>query len=138
MVLPVLNAEINISSDFYLKCAQRFLLIFTLILIFEIIDLENDDPHLQTVPQQIGVKRTKILGFILLIVFCGLEFFNSNVNFQFGRMLLTFVIAIVIALFLLFANEKAPILHFFLGRKYSDPMEVDAIFGNKSLNLCWV
>jgi hypothetical protein len=29
---------------------------FVLILIFEI--LTNDDPHLQTVPQQIGVKKT--------------------------------------------------------------------------------
>lgn len=118
LVLPILNAEIAITSDFYLKCMQRFLLVFVLILIFEIIDLANDDPHLQTVPQQIGVKRTKILGYVLLMVFCGLEFFNSNINcnssgninLNFLPLPLTFVIAIdiaiFIALFLLFANEK--------------------------------
>ena len=91
---------------------QRFALIFVLILIFEIIDLSNDDPHLKTVPQQMGVKRTKILGYILLIIFCVLELFNSNVNgnlnFQFfsQQLLLIFAIAILVALFLAFANEK--------------------------------
>lgn len=113
VVLPVLDAEILITSDFYLKCVQRFILIFVLVLIFEIIDLRNDDPHLQTVPQQIGVKRTKMLGYFLLLIFCGLEFFNSNINnnsdtFQSSvlSLLLIFVIAIVIAVFLFFANEK--------------------------------
>ncbi|MBP6180907.1 hypothetical protein [Flavobacterium sp.] len=108
LALPILNADVSITLDFYLKCIQRFILIFVLVLIFEIIDLANDDPHLQTVPQQIGVRRTKMLGYVLLIIFFGLEFFNSNVNFQFSLLplLLIFAIAIIIALFLLFANGK--------------------------------
>lgn len=107
VVLPVLNSGISITSDFYFKCIQRFILIFVLILIFEIIDLAKDDPHLKTVPQQIGVKRTKNLGYILLMIFCALEFFNSNLNFQFLplQLLLIFVIAILVALFLFFVNE---------------------------------
>ncbi|WP_317048665.1 UbiA prenyltransferase family protein [Flavobacterium glaciei] len=110
--LPILDSGILISSDFYLKCLQRFILIFVLVLIFEIIDLTNDDPHLKTVPQQIGVKRTKNLGYILLIIFCVLELFNSNVNgilnlqFLSLQLLLIFAIAILVALFLAFANEK--------------------------------
>ncbi len=108
VVLPVLNADIPITSDFYIKCIQRFILIFVLILIFEIIDLAKDDPHLQTVPQQIGVKRTKNLGYILLIFFCVLELFNININgnFQFLPLIFEIVIAIVIVLFLAFANER--------------------------------
>jgi hypothetical protein len=104
VVLPVLNAEISITSDFYLKCIQRFILIFVLILIFEIIDLAKDDPHLQTVPQQIGVKRTKQLGFLLLALFFGLNFFGfiMDANFEYS----SFAVAIVTALFLAFANEK--------------------------------
>jgi hypothetical protein len=104
VVLPVLNAEISLTSDFYLKCIQRFILIFVLILIFEIIDLAKDDPHLQTVPQQIGVKRTKQLGFLLLALFFGLNFFSFiiDVNFEFS----SFIIATITALFLAFANEK--------------------------------
>ncbi len=104
VVLPVLNAEISLTSDFYLKCIQRFILIFVLILIFEIIDLAKDDPHLKTVPQQIGVKRTKQLGFLLLALFFGLNFFSFiiDVNFEFS----SFIIATITALFLAFANER--------------------------------
>jgi hypothetical protein len=108
VILPILNSEIAIQNSFYIIALQRFLLIFSLILIFEIIDLKSDDPHLKTVPQQIGVKNTKILGFVLLIVFYGLGFFNSNFNFQFLKLQLqlNFVIAIIIAIFLYFANEN--------------------------------
>ena len=104
LVLPILNAEIAITSDFYLKCVQRFILIFTLILIFEIIDLANDDPHLKTVPQQIGVKRTKILGLLLLIPFYFLEFLKTNFNQK--QLIINLILVSIIALFLLFSNEK--------------------------------
>lgn len=112
LILPILDSGIAITSDFYLKSIQRFILVFVLILIFEIIDLANDDPHLQTVPQQIGIKQTKNIGYVLLIIFCFLEIFNSNINgnlnFQFlpFQLLLIFAIAILVALFLAFANEK--------------------------------
>ena len=108
VMLPILNSEISFQNFFYIIALQRFLLIFSIILIFEIIDLKTDDPHLKTVPQQIGVKNTKVLGFVLIIVFCGLGFFNSksNSNIQILGLLLNFVIAIVIALFLFFANEN--------------------------------
>jgi hypothetical protein len=102
--LPILNAEIAITSDFYLKCIQRFILIFVLVLIFEIIDLANDDPHLQTVPQQIGVKCTKILGILLLIPFYFLEFLKSN--FDEKQLIINLILVVLISLFLLFANEK--------------------------------
>jgi hypothetical protein len=83
---------------------QRFVFVFVLVLIFEIIDLRQDDPHLQTVPQKIGVKNTKIIGVLLMIVFVLLEFFDSN--FKQEILLLKLGIAITTSLFLLFANEK--------------------------------
>lgn len=104
LVLPVLNAEIAITSDFYLKCLQRFILVFVLILIFEIIDLQTDDPHLQTVPQKIGVKKTKILGMILLVILYFLEFFKTNfIQFQ---LIINLILFVTTASFLLFANER--------------------------------
>ncbi|TDD75856.1 UbiA prenyltransferase family protein [Flavobacterium caseinilyticum] len=102
--LPILDSGILITSDFYLKCLQRFFLIFVLILIFEIIDLANDDPHLKTVPQQIGVKRTKTLGLLLLIPFYLLEFFTSNLDKN--QLIVNLILVLMIALFLIFANEK--------------------------------
>ena len=102
--LPILDSGILITSDFCLKCVQRFILIFVLILIFEIIDLANDDPHLKTVPQQIGVKRTKILGILLLIPFYFLEFFKRNLDEN--QLIVNLILVLMIALFLIFANEK--------------------------------
>ena len=104
LALPILNAGISITLDFYLKCIQRFILIFVLVLVFEIIDLANDDPHLQTVPQQIGVKRTKMLGLLLLIPFYFLEFLKSN--FDKNQLIVNLILVIMISFFLLFANEK--------------------------------
>ena len=102
--LPIFNAKIAVETNFIIIAIQRFLLIFVLVLIFEIIDLKNDDPHLQTVPQQIGVKQTKILGFFLLLVLIILEFFNANLNY--AILFLKVVVALAIILFLYFASEK--------------------------------
>ncbi|PWA09808.1 UbiA prenyltransferase family protein [Flavobacterium laiguense] len=100
--LPLLNANVAFTINIGILSIQRFILIFVLILIFEIIDLRHDNPNLRTVPQQIGVKNTKILGFVLLILFCGLEGVNVNGNFNFQYLPLIFVIVIALA----FANEK--------------------------------
>lgn len=104
VVLPVFDAQIPITSDFWLKCVQRFVLIFALILVFEIIDLKTDDPHLKTVPQQIGVKQTKMLGMILLLVFYFLEFLKCA--FESQQLIINAVLVSVMALLLYFANEN--------------------------------
>lgn len=108
--LPLLNAGMAFNANIGILSLQRFVLIFVLILIFEIIDLRFDNPNLRTVPQQIGVKNTKIVGFALLVLFCVLEFVNINGNFnyniEFLKLKLNFGIAIVIAVALAFSNEK--------------------------------
>ncbi len=102
--LPLLNAEVAITSDFFLKCSQRFILIFVLILVFEIIDMSKDDPHLQTVPQQIGAKMTKNLGVGLMILFYFLEFLKSN--FDVKQLIVNFILVVLVSLSLIFVNEK--------------------------------
>lgn len=104
LVLPLINAHVDLGVDFFLKCIQRFILVFVLILIFEIIDLANDDPHLQTVPQQIGVKRTKILGLLLLIPFYFLELFKNN--FIEKQLVVNLVLVVTLSLFLIFSNTN--------------------------------
>ncbi len=102
--LPLLNAEVAITSDFFLKCIQRFILIFVLVLVFEIIDMSNDDPYLQTVPQKIGAKMTKKLGITLMILFYFLEFMKSN--FDVKQLIVNFVLVVLVSLSLLFVNEE--------------------------------
>ena len=77
VLLPVINAEFEIELLVILKCIQRFILVFVLMLIFEIIDLQNDDLKLHTIPQKIGTKNTKLLSYFLSILFfvIGLLFF---------------------------------------------------------------
>jgi len=104
LFLPIINSGISFTTDVFLVALQRFILVFVLTLIFEIIDLQTDDPHLLTVPQQIGVKQTKIIGSLLLVIFLSLEFLDSN--FSFHTLLLKLGIALTVFFFLLFANEK--------------------------------
>lgn len=104
LVLPLINAEIPFTTDFFIKCIQRFVLVFVLILVFEIIDLANDDPHLQTVPQTIGVKKTKLLGFLLLIPFWFLEVFISTFNYH--DAIINLIMVIILMLFIFFANSN--------------------------------
>ncbi|GAA3778869.1 hypothetical protein [Flavobacterium ginsengiterrae] len=104
LVLPLINAEIPFTTDFFIKCIQRFVLVFVLILVFEILDLANDDPHLQTVPQTIGVKKTKLLGFLLLIPFWCLEIFVSTFNYH--DAIINLIMVIMLMLFIFFANTN--------------------------------
>ena len=98
VLLPLLYAEKELQIFVWLYFAQRFLIVFVLMLIFEIVDLSKDKLSLQTIPQQIGVRQTKWLGYGLLLVYLILDLFNINYNyiikFQFLRLLLIFTIAI--------------------------------------------
>ncbi|MCF6133102.1 hypothetical protein [Flavobacterium wongokense] len=104
LFLPVIDAGIPISFVMFMVGLQRFILIFVLILIFEIIDLKVDDLNLKTVPQQIGVKNTKIVGSILLLVFVVAPFFITT--FPAPATYVRIGIAITTFLFLLCANEE--------------------------------
>lgn len=103
-LLPLLNAGMDFSQDLAIKFGQRFLLIIVLVLIFEIIDLKDDDPSLFTVPQRIGVRKTKWLGILLLIPFYVLEFFKTAVDDL--QLMVNAILVIVTSAFLLFANEN--------------------------------
>jgi hypothetical protein len=104
VALPVIDAGVPVTFDFWLKCIQRFIFIFALVLVFEIIDLKTDDPNLKTVPQMIGVERTKMLGMVLLIVFYSLEFLKTG--FEPLQLLVNAIVVPILAVVLYFANEK--------------------------------
>ncbi|MFC4817496.1 hypothetical protein [Flavobacterium sp. GCM10023249] len=104
LLLPIINADLPINQDVGLKFCQRFLLVIILILIFEIIDLKKDAWSLQTVPQKLGVYKTKRLNLLLLIPFYGLEFLKSD--FQVRQLWINFILIVVLALFTIFSNPK--------------------------------
>ena len=104
LILPLAQAGYDINADVLIKCMQRFLLVIILILIFEIIDLKEDNPSLKTVPQSIGVRNTKILGIVLLAMFFMLEF--ALTNFKITQLYINVILAIITLVFTLLASEK--------------------------------
>lgn len=92
VVLPVtLSGEVytvNVGLEFF----QRFLLVLVWILPFEIRDLRYDLIQLGTIPQRIGVTKTKILGLVLLGVVVLSEGFKTNGSLS------SFVALLIIAL----------------------------------------
>jgi len=103
-LLPLANIGIPFSGLVLIYIVQRFLIILALILIFEIIDLKKDAPSLATIPQSIGVKRTKIVVLLLLILFCFLEFLK--VDFSQASFLINIKWGVITALFTLFAHPN--------------------------------
>jgi hypothetical protein len=72
--LPVVASEEIIRQDHIISFLQRVLIVLVLTLPFEIRDLRYDVNALGTIPQRIGVRKTKILGIGLLLMSFVLEF----------------------------------------------------------------
>lgn len=104
VLLPVINANVDFSIIVILKCIQRFILVFVLMLIFEIIDLQFDEKYLETIPQKLGIKKTKLLSYLLILVFLSLECFKPNITLN--QFVMTFFVALILELFTYFANSK--------------------------------
>jgi len=62
----------------WLLALQRFLLILVLVIPFDIRDLKVDALSLQTLPQQIGIKRTKAFAAFFLLLFIGISFIRIS------------------------------------------------------------
>ena len=102
--LPLLNNSYTFDADVYITVAQRFIFVIVLMLPFEIRDLKYDSLKLSTIPQKIGVKRTKIIGVLLLMLFFFAEFFKDELSGnQITEALVVFFITL---LFVIFSNKK--------------------------------
>jgi len=86
--------------DFYVSLTQRFLILTSLLIPFEIMDSKTDSETMNTIPQLLGINRTKIFGITLVIPFMVLEFMKSNPNN------VVIVIGIITALFIRFTSLK--------------------------------
>ncbi|WP_420400727.1 hypothetical protein [Flagellimonas sp.] len=80
VILPILDAQIPYSWDIGVLFVQRFLLVLILILPFEIRDLKWDSKDLRTLPQILGVQKTRKLGVGLIIIFLLLTFLRDDID----------------------------------------------------------
>ena len=96
---PILNAT-TFFNDEKITLLQRFLIVISLMIPFEILDSETDAISLKTIPQRYGIFKTKLFGISLLVPFVVLEFFKNTFEIS------TVVIALVSGLFIGFTNLK--------------------------------
>jgi hypothetical protein len=71
VVLPLVAYDYSFTwydSEFLSYICSRFFIVVALIIPFEIRDLKLDDIYLQTLPQVLGVIKTKILAVVLVIL----------------------------------------------------------------------
>lgn len=78
VVVPVAASGNVISADVVLAFFQRMLIVVVLMFPFEIRDVPYDALNLKTLPQQIGIKNTKVLGEMILMLCLILEYFKDN------------------------------------------------------------
>jgi hypothetical protein len=80
VVLPAVSVLSEYSWDLGVEVIQRVILIIILLLPFEIRDLAYDKVSLQTLPQRLGVSKTKTLGYILCVIFFLLTFLKDQLS----------------------------------------------------------
>ena len=104
VILPLVNNQVSFSEDVIVSVIQIFIFVIALMLPFEIIDLRYDSLKLATIPQKIGVKRTKLLGFVLLLVFYVSELFKNTIKTDY--LITQVIVCLVLGVFILFANQN--------------------------------
>ena len=104
VVLPVLESQQTLVADHWILVLQRTFIVIVLMLPFEIRDLDVDQVHLSTIPQKIGIRNTKIIGYALLGDSILLEFFKYQ--FSQNKFLLLIFLTVLLAVFLAKSKKK--------------------------------
>lgn len=62
------------NLELFLNVMQRFFIIISLLIPFEIVDSKTDNDSLNTLPRQFGIDSTKLFGILMVIPFIIVEF----------------------------------------------------------------
>lgn len=81
VAIPLWHAQISPQADDYILFTQIFLLVFALTIPFEIRDLHIDEVQLKTLPQILGVDKSRYLGMIAVILAAALDAFKDDFFF---------------------------------------------------------
>lgn len=103
VLLPLLHAKHSLDVDVWLTAIQRFMVVVVLMLPFEIRDLQYDSLKLSTIPQKIGIRKTKVMGIFLSLLFFILEFLKDDLSPQ--EIPISLIISLIMMLFLM-ASRK--------------------------------
>jgi len=102
VLFPLINYNIEVQNNEIITLIQRFLFIAAITIPFDIRDLNFDDKKLKTLPQVIGIQKSKVVGLFFLMLFLGLEFLKNSTDNNYR---INFFTALVSLFFLLKATQ---------------------------------
>ncbi len=124
VLFPLIQNFITPRAIDYITFIQRFLFVTVITIPFDIRDFEYDSKNLKTLPQQVGIQKSKFVGVLLLLLFFFLEFFKNTMS---SNSIITLLIIVIISAILLvksttnqhkyfsaFFVESIPIIWFLL------------------------
>jgi hypothetical protein len=88
----------GLPIDYYINLVQRFIIITSLLIPFEIMDSKTDAITMNTLPQLFGINKSKVFGVLLVIPFIVLEFLKQKADY------LVIPIGIITILFITFTT----------------------------------
>jgi len=106
VIIPLLNENHQLNHEVLVESVQRYLYVFTAMLPFEIRDMQYDSLKLSTIPQRIGIIKTKILGTLSALLIFLIEF--SRANIVANKLIILGVVCLLLILFLGFSRVKQP------------------------------
>jgi len=103
VLFPIIQNEVEIGNNIILLISERFLFIVAVAIPFDIRDIDYDNPKLFTLPQAIGIKKSKLVAIISLILFFMLDVYRSY-NFE-NTILVIFLVTIISSIMITFSNK---------------------------------
>ena len=80
VILPAISQLEVISWNVKIETFQRFMMVLILMVPFEIRDLKYDSAALKTLPQRLGVKGAKLIGWSWAIIFYAATFLKTDLD----------------------------------------------------------
>lgn len=111
VIIPLINENYSINNNVIIEAAQRYLFVIVATLPFEIRDMSYDSIKLSTIPQRIGVFRTKFIGILLVLLLFLLEFIKNDL--WTNEIIILGVVCFLLMFFL--TNSRMKQSHFYSG-----------------------
>lgn len=74
VLLPLVQNNLSVNTNVLLFFLQQFLFVLVLTIPFDLRDMRFDKKELKTIPQVLGVIPTKVVGIVLIALFCCIYF----------------------------------------------------------------
>jgi len=76
VLFPIVQNELEISKNIVLLFLERFLFVLAITIPFDIRDIDYDSPKIFTLPQVLGIRKSKIIGVISVFLFLMIGYYR--------------------------------------------------------------